>query len=242
MLAISEKLYRSNYEAKKIDLITFQNFQNEALKKQNENELKQLENKYKKGLLDEKQYQTELAKIRANQSANAIILTNNEAKEKKAINDSNNKATLSGINELGSAIGSAMGQQSAEYKAFALASAIMSTYLAAAEIMANTAKLGPVAMGVSMAGTIAMGLANVAKISGAKFANGGIVGGSAFTGDNIHARVNSGEMILNQSQQANLFSMANNGGSGGGTVRFELEGSKLVGCINNHSRKVNNIR
>ena len=33
---------------------------------------------------------------------------------------------------------------------------------------------------------------------------GGIVPGSSFTGDNMLARVNSGEMILNQQQQAQL--------------------------------------
>lgn len=47
-----------------------------------------------------------------------------------------------------------------------------------------------------------------------KFANGGIVPGSSFTGDNVLARVNSGEMVLNQQQQARLFAQANGGGAG----------------------------
>ena len=38
-----------------------------------------------------------------------------------------------------------------------------------------------------------------------KFATGGIVGGNEYSGDKILARVNSGEMILNAQQQANLF-------------------------------------
>lgn len=41
------------------------------------------------------------------------------------------------------------------------------------------------------------------------FENGGIVPGVSFTGDKVHARVNSGEMILNGGQQANLFRMLN---------------------------------
>jgi hypothetical protein len=44
-----------------------------------------------------------------------------------------------------------------------------------------------------------------------KFAGGGIVGGNLYSGDRIPAFVNSGEMILNQAQQARLFSMANGG-------------------------------
>ena len=40
-----------------------------------------------------------------------------------------------------------------------------------------------------------------------KFADGGVVGGSSFFGDKLLARVNSGEMILNQGQQARLLSM-----------------------------------
>lgn len=46
-----------------------------------------------------------------------------------------------------------------------------------------------------------------------KFADGGIVGGTSFTGDRVPAYLNSGEMILNTSQQGKLFGMINKGGS-----------------------------
>ena len=45
-----------------------------------------------------------------------------------------------------------------------------------------------------------------------KFANGGIVPGSLYSGDRVPAMVNSGEMILNRSQQGNLFQILNQGG------------------------------
>lgn len=71
------------------------------------------------------------------------------------------------------------------------------------------------------------------------FANGGIVGGNSYIGDKVLARVNSGEMILNQKQQKNLFSMLNNGSvNGGGQVKFKIEGKELVGVLKNY----NNIK
>ena len=41
-------------------------------------------------------------------------------------------------------------------------------------------------------------------------ANGGIVGGNSYSGDKVLTRVNSGEMILNSSQQSGLFSFISN--------------------------------
>lgn len=62
-----------------------------------------------------------------------------------------------------------------------------------------------------------------------KFETGGVVGGSSFHGDRILARLNSGELVLNQNQQRNLSGMLGNRSPqpivlGGG---FEIEGTKL---------------
>lgn len=48
------------------------------------------------------------------------------------------------------------------------------------------------------------------------FEQGGIVGGTSYTGDKLTARVNSREMILTQSQQARLFEIANTPAAVGG--------------------------
>ena len=63
------------------------------------------------------------------------------------------------------------------------------------------------------------------------FATGGIVPGNSYTGDNVRANVNSGEMILNASQQAQLWSMAN-GHAGIGNINVP------VTINNNTSAKV----
>lgn len=62
------------------------------------------------------------------------------------------------------------------------------------------------ALAVAAIASVLAALANIPK-----YATGGIVGGSSFFGDHMIARVNSGEMILNQSQQGKLFDMINNG-------------------------------
>jgi hypothetical protein len=89
----------------------------------------------------------------------------------------------------------------------------------------------------------AMTATQVGVIASQKFANGGIVGGYSFSGDRVPAMVNSGEMVLNRGQQTNLFDLLNNGGSiGGGNVKFEIEGAKLVGVLANNNRRIQNFR
>lgn len=80
-----------------------------------------------------------------------------------------------------------------------------------------------------------------------RFAEGGIVGGSSTIGDYNIARVNSGEMILNGSQQRNLFNLLNNGNSNstkisGGDIRFRIEGKDIVGAVKNYSNRLNRVR
>lgn len=58
--------------------------------------------------------------------------------------------------------------------------------------------------------TIASTFASIMSAVGA-FADGGIVSGGSKIGDHMFARVNAGEMILNDRQQANLFKMINDG-------------------------------
>lgn len=65
--------------------------------------------------------------------------------------------------------------------------------------------------------------ANVAAIrSAGSYNQGGIVPGSSFTGDSMVANVNSGEMILNGQQQAELFRLANGMGNSRGELQVEI--------------------
>ena len=101
------------------------------------------------------------------------------------------------------------------YQALAIAEATVSTFLSASKALAA---YPPPYSYIAAAGAVASGLAQVAKIKQQQppaYQMGGIVGGNSYGGDQELARVNSGEMILNQQQQRNLFAMANNplGGS-----------------------------
>ena len=92
------------------------------------------------------------------------------------------------------------------------------TALAIANVAAQSGLGAMVAVPLAVV-TIGAGIASAvaAAKSAAKYEHGGIVGGSSFAGDNVIARVNSGEMILNKQQQANLWDMANGQGRNGDT-------------------------
>lgn len=76
----------------------------------------------------------------------------------------------------------------------------------------------------AMAATAAGAISIISSLP--KFAGGGIVPGNSFSGDKVHALVNSGEMILNSSQQSNLFRMLN--GAGPSTSRGIAEGDLVA--------------
>ena len=74
------------------------------------------------------------------------------------------------------------------------------------------------------------------------FAQGGVIQGASTHGDQLLARVNAGEMILNGSQQAKLFNTLDGGGAignntGGGQVEFKISGSTLKGVLRNYDNK-----
>lgn len=154
------------------------------------------------------------------------------------------------------ALGGAMqqlGGDSAAAKAGLVMAAIGQLALSLATAMTDAAKQSWItwlAFGIS--GTAQL-VSMVATIS--QFATGGIVGGNSKSGDRVLARVNSGEMILNAAQQAQLFAIANGrmqptvntdvltglmaGGAGGvkaGSVVGKIRGRDIVLVTANETR------
>lgn len=85
-----------------------------------------------------------------------------------------------------------------------------------------------------------------AMVSVPKFSNGGIVPGISFSGDKVPALVNSGEMILNRSQQSHLFGMLQGTGRRSSEVIVSGElvarGRDLVAVINKQDRFNQRVR
>ena len=123
--------------------------------------------------------------------------------------------------------------------------ALEATYLdlAAAEIFAAHAAIPFAGVGIaaglaeSMLGT--MSAVQAQTLALATFANGGIVGGDAYHGDTTLVRANKGEMLLNNLEQRNLFSLldgALNTPFGGGRVDFKISGDALYGTLKNYGK------
>lgn len=108
----------------------------------------------------------------------------------------------------------------------------------------KSSALGPLAIPISAAaGTLA---AATFKALIPAYAEGGIVSGSSYNGDNMLARVNSSEMILNSQQQANLFNMLAGGRSVGAGIPHRIElvakGPDLVGVIDTTNEYYSTVR
>lgn len=186
-----------------------------------------------------------------------------EAEERNEKEKKRQEETINGYKAMGdaaSAMGNIMsnaGLQGAS-AAMQVASATMN---AAAQIIPQVMKIIAAKQAEAMAGGTASAAAlpfpaNIAAIASiiatvlstfntifsavGAYASGGIIQGASTHGDQLFARVNAGEMILNGSQQARLFDIldgaSNNNSSG--QVEFKISGSTLKGVLRNYDNKM----
>lgn len=151
--------------------------------------------------------------------------------------ESDSAKNLAGITDIMSTVASGiMGflqiQQTAIATNEAYAASVAAGQAAALPYPANL-----MAMATAL-GTVISIFAKIKQLTAGKFAEGGIVGGTSYSGDKLFAMVNSGEMILNKRQQGNLANML----GGGGQVEFHISGDSLVGVLNNRQNKRNLTR
>ena len=183
--------------------------------------------------------------MRSKYGGNVVAFTNNFAELAKFIEEGGNTTTAaaSGLVLLGDAL-QQIGGNGVIAKTGAVMAAIGQCILGFAQASAQAASLGPwgwLAFVGAGLGTLAT---MISTIQG--FSEGGIIGGGSNHGDMQLARVNSGEMILNNSQQARLFDLLDGGASmigyGNRKVEFKISGQNLVGTLRNYNNKMSKVK
>lgn len=155
-------------------------------------------------------------------------------------------AVVAAETEKTTAITGAIATQSAAVLAAKAAQTKAATIAMAAESTAAYAAIPFAGVGFAAAQIAEMEALIAAAAALPAFAEGGIVGGSKYIGDQNLARVNSGEMIINGSQQRKLWDAISNNRLGGNTlsgdVEFKISGQVLRGVLNNHDKKISKIK
>jgi hypothetical protein len=167
----------------------------------------------------ERDYALKSEQMQLELSRKQVELQRRQAQEEQRINQFKLQSTASFFGALADLARTGGRRNFEAVKAFSYAEAVVSGYLAVQRALAS----GPYPWNLAMAAAVGIQTAaNIARISAMQppaFEQGGIVPGSSYTGDRVLARVNSGEMILNKTQQQSLFNAINNGlGSGSGEV------------------------
>lgn len=165
--------------------------------------------------------------------------------EKQKKTEERNEAIADSFNSLKSVM-SSMGEIADDKTlnaAGTIAQAIATYIMGWSEATAQAASLGPfgwAAFSLATAAQLAAIVAQIHSLSG--YASGGIVGGGNNYGDHVLARVNSGEMVLNKSQQGRLFKAIESGNIGAGNTvlvpDFRIKGSDLYCSLRNYSKSV----
>lgn len=173
---------------------------------------------------DEKLRQTAITEIRqealeqrkdrlAKAEAEITKIIEQEAEKRKKFEKLKNQVLLSGTASLFGSLADITRNGSRRAfeasKAFAIAETVIKGIVATQQALA-TPPGPPYTIPLAAAQAVAAA-SRVITIKGTSpsFETGGIVPGTQFTGDNVNARVNSGEMILTRQQQNQLFKLAN---------------------------------
>ena len=138
-----------------------------------------------------------------------------------------------------SAQGVALATQTATEAATSSIKTTMATTEMAAKSAAAFAAI-PFAGPALAAAQIASFKTLIAASSIPTFATGGIVPGGSFIGDKVPVLANSGEMILNNKQQSNLFNMLDKGSSNNAVVSLSesrVRGSDIYLSLSNYMKK-----
>lgn len=155
----------------------------------------------------------------------------------KALREKNKRIALQGTANLFGALADATSLGGKKLfkltQAFTLAETVVNSVLAVQRAAASA----PFPFNVpAIAAESVRGAVNIAKIKSTapSFREGGVVPGSSVNGDQVLARVNSGEAILNDRQQAKMFDILNSQGGGQQapmTTVVEIDGQEVARAV-----------
>lgn len=161
-----------------------------------------------------------------------VGVATDEEKELQRVKEQNIQSTAGSI----STIFDAMDQRE-QALAFAIAQIVQGAARGIAEQFTTNVWYG-IASAQAAQASIQTTIASFKKSAKNSFAGGGIVGGNSTVGDNQMIWANAGEMLLNRSQQRQLFDQLDNGsGSSNNNYSLEVRGSSLVTVMNNTNNK-----
>ena len=157
---------------------------------------------------EQKSFDKEVAlnEARANSELAVAAASGASSKKMQAIRAKNEEVSAKIATEGAARLEAIRKENFERQKKFSLGQAVINIALGITRALGKGIPFGLIEAGI----VGAAGALQIAAISAQKFADGGIVGGTSFTGDKVPALVNSGEMILNQRQQKSLL----NGGTG----------------------------
>lgn len=190
---------------------------------------------------NEEERQAKLAQIGAEAVKREANYVKAKADAERLANQQKLQATSQLFGSLASLTALGGKKSFAATKALLKGEAVIAGYLAVQRALASAPPpfnyVAAAAVGIQTA-------ANVARINAQQppaFQDGGVVPGNSMSGDRVLARVNSGEMILNRQQQAQLFAQANGRGTSGTSesvtnITVELDGDVVAKAV---SRRVN---
>lgn len=181
------------------------------------------------------------------QRLNELIRKQEEEKAKQlAIQQAKYNGIVDSVRNIGQVFSSLgqitddVGLNAAGIVAQAIAQLAMSYAYAVSDAGKTLGWVGWLVAGTSGLATLVAMISQIHSLSG--YASGGIISGGSSYGDQILARVNAGEMVLNRRQQSNLFRAIESGNIGAGhTVlvpEFKIKGSDLYGTLRNFSKSV----
>lgn len=167
----------------------------------------------------------------------------------KDLDDEVEKTTdhVAGAAQAFSALGNAMNQidDPGAKVAGMIAEAIGSVAAGYGAATAQAATLGPwawIAFAITGLATMVSTIEGIKQATAGSYAEGGLIGGNSFSGDNLTANVNSGELILNRAQQGAIASQLQGSAQQTVVVQGRISGKDILLSANNTNRAAGGSR